>query len=149
MLDYLETTIDKFIFKVAKDRLYTSEGIWAKIENSLVRIGVTDFFQQHNGDIAFATVQPAGTVVGVNDELASVETIKVTLALTSPISGKIVNINKLVTPKPEIINQDPYGSGWLCEIEAKRWEAESEKLLTPDQYFTKMKNDAEEEVNKG
>jgi glycine cleavage system H protein len=149
MPDYLETTVDKFIFKVATDRLYTSQGMWAKKENSLVRIGVTDFFQQHNGDIAFATVQPVGTLVGLNDELASVETIKVNLALTSPISGKIMRLNKLVTSKPETINQDPYGNGWLCEIEASQWETESAKLLTPEQYFIKMKNDAEEEVKKG
>ena len=149
MTEYLETTVDKFIFKVAKDRLYTPEGLWAQIENSLVRIGVTDFFQQHNGDIAFVTVQPAGTVLRLKDELASVETIKVNMSLESPVSGKIVNLNKLVTSKPETINLDPYGNGWLCDIEANRWDTERADLLSPEQYFHKMKNDAEEEVKKG
>lgn len=149
MSDYFETTIDKFIFKVAKDRLYTPEGLWAQTENALVRMGVTDYFQQHNGDIAFATMQPVGTVLKVEDELASVETIKVDLSLASPISGEIVNINKIVTSKPETINQDPYGNGWLCEIETSHWDTEKLKLLSPEQYFNKMKNDAEEEVKKG
>ena len=146
MPDYMETTVGKFIFKVANDRLYTPEGLWVKVANSLARIGVTDFFQQHNGDVAFATIEPLGTVLALGDEFASVETIKVNLSLASPISGKIANVNNLAVSKPEAINLDPYGEGWLCEVEASRWETEKLKLLSPDQYFMKMKNDAEGEV---
>jgi glycine cleavage system H protein len=146
MPDFLETTVGKFIFKVAKDLLYTPEGLWVKIDKSLARIGVTDFFQQHNGDVAFASIEPVGTVLALEAEFASVETIKVNLSLASPASGKITNINNLVTSKPEIINLDPYGDGWLCDIETSFWEIEKSKLLSPEQYFIKMKNDAEAEV---
>ena len=149
MTEYLETTVDKFIFKVATDRLYTPEGLWAKNEDSLVRIGVTDFFQQRNGDIAFVNLQPAGKMLEINDEVASIETIKVNLSLSSPVRGKILNINQKVVTKPEIINQDPYNEGWLCELSVNNWAEESKKLLSPEQYFIKMKNDAEEEVRKG
>ena len=148
MTEYLETTVDKFIFKVATDRLYTSEGLWAKNEDSLVRIGVTDFFQQRNGDIAFVNLQPIDSVLKLGDEIASVETIKVNLSLASPLTGKIINVNKNAEAKPEIINQDPYGEGWLYKLSADNWPDESRKLLTPQQYFVIMKKEAEEEVKK-
>jgi glycine cleavage system H protein len=146
MPDYLETTVGKFIFKFAKDRLYTPEGLWVKVDKSLARIGVTDFFQQHNGDVAFVTLEPIGKVLALDDEFASVETIKVNLSLASPVSGKIANVNNLATSKPEIINLDPYGDGWLCDIETSLFEIEKSKLLSPEQYFNKMKTDAEAEV---
>ena len=148
MIEYLETTVDKFIFKVATDRLYTPEGLWAKNEGSLVRIGVTDFFQQRNGDMAFVNLQPVGKMLELNDEVASVETIKVNLSLSSPVTGKILNINQKAFTKPEIINQDPYGEGWLCDLSVNNWTEESKKLMSPEQYFIKMKKDAEEEVKK-
>ena len=148
MTEYLETTVDKFIFKVATDRLYTPEGLWVKNEDSLVRIGVTDFFQQRNGDMAFVNLQPVGKMLELNDEVASVETIKVNLSLSSPVTGKILNINQKAVTKPEIVNQDPYGAGWLCELSVNNWAKESKKLLSPEQYFIKMKKDAEEEVKK-
>jgi len=148
MIEYLETTVDKFIFKVAKDRFYTPEGLWVLNEDSLVRIGVTDFFQQRNGDIAFVNLQPIDTVLKFDDELASVETIKVNLSLVSPLAGKIIKINKNAEAKPEIVNQDPYGEGWLCQLSADNWPEESKKLLSPQQYFVIMKKEAEEEVKK-
>ena len=148
MTEYLETTVDKFIFKVATDRLYTPEGLWARNEDSLVRIGVTDFFQQRNGDIAFVNLQPVGKMLNLNDELASIETIKVNLSLSSPLTGKILKINQKVVTKPEIVNQDPYGEGWLCELSVHNWVDESKKLLTSEQYFIKMKKEAEEEVKR-
>jgi glycine cleavage system H protein len=148
MIEYLETTVDKFIFKVATDRLYTPEGLWVKQEDSGIKLGVSDFFQQRNGDIAFADLQPVGTTLQLEDEVASIETIKVNVALGSPLTGTIQDINQQLAKAPEVINQDPYGEGWLCVISADNWPAESKKFLAPEQYFVKMKKDAEEEVKK-
>ncbi len=148
MADYLETTIDKFIFKVATDRLYTPEGLWIKQKDGVIQLGVTDFFQQRNGDVAFVNLQPVGSAILLGNEIASVETIKVNLSLSSPLNGKIININKNVESKPEIINQDPYGEGWMYEISADDWSVESKKLLPPEQYFVKMKKEAEDEVKR-
>ena len=63
MSDFLEVTVDKFTFKVATDRSYNSEGVWAKEENGRVRIGLSDFIQQRSGDVAFSEVKPAGTIL--------------------------------------------------------------------------------------
>ena len=148
MTDFLETTVDKFIFKVATDRLYNSEGVWAQAEGHLVRIGLSDFLQQRSGDVAFAEVKPAGTQVLQGDEVAVIETIKVNIALSSPVSGIVLEVNPDMEVAPEVINQDPFGKGWLALIEASSWDTDRMRLLEPAAYFAKMKLEAEAEVKK-
>ena len=146
MPEYLETSVDKFIFKVAIDRVYNGEGVWAQAEGHLVRIGLSDFLQQRSGDVAFAEVKPVGTELAFGDEAAVIETIKVNIALSSPVTGKVVEVNPDMEMAPEAINQDPYGKGWLAIIEANDWESDVARLLDPPAYFAKMKVEAEEET---
>lgn len=146
MSDLMETKVDKFTFKVATDRFYTTEGIWALADGSVVRIGLSDFVQQRSGDIAFADVKPEGTVLEAGDDAAAIETIKVNVDIASPVGGKIVRVNPLMETAPETINQDPFGEGWLCEIEAADWETDRLKLLDAAAYFVQMKQEAENEA---
>lgn len=146
MPEFLEVTVDKFAFKVATDRYYSSEGIWALADGNRIQIGLTDFLQQRSGDIAFAEIKPEGTVLGVGDEVAIVETIKVNVSLPSPVAGTVVEINPGMEMSPEVINQDPYGEGWLVTIEASDWANSQAALLTPQAYFDLMKTQAEEEL---
>lgn len=148
MPDFLETTVDKFIFKVATDRYYNAEGIWAQAEGNRVQIGLSDFLQQRSGDVAFAEVKPVGTVLAFADEVAVIETIKVNISLTAPVTGTVVEVNPAMETGPEAINQDPYGEGWLAVIEAADWQADRARLLEPQAYFTLMKGQAEEEAKK-
>jgi glycine cleavage system H protein len=145
---FLETTVDKFTFKVATDRFYNAEGVWAKVENGHIRIGLSDFVQQRSGDVAFAEIKPAGTALVVGEEVAILETIKVNITYPSPVSGKILEVNPAMNDTPEAINQDPYGAGWLIIMEVADWEAEKARLLTPQDYFEIMKGQAEEEARK-
>jgi glycine cleavage system H protein len=148
MPEYLETTVDKFIFKVATDRLYTKQGVWAKEENGSVRIGLSDFVQQRSGDVAFADVQPQDTRLAAGEPAAEIETIKVTESVSAPVSGVIVEVNPQMDDSPEVINQDPYGEGWLFVLEPDDWETERVKLLDASDYFVHMKAEAEEESKK-
>jgi glycine cleavage system H protein len=148
MPDYLETTVDKFIFKVATDRLYSPEGIWALPDGNRVRVGMTDFLQQLNGDVAFAEVQRQGAAVATGDEVAAIETIKANVSVTSPVGGAIVEVNPALELSPEVINQDPYGEGWLAVIEASNWPTDRDALLGPQAYFELMKGQAQEEAKK-
>jgi len=148
MSNILETTIDKFTFKVAVDRFYNKEGIWAKEENGRVRIGLSDFDQQRSGDVAFAEIKPVGTSLTAGEEVAVIETIKVNITYTSPVNGRIVEINPMMDNAPEAINQDPYGAGWLAEMEVADWDADRAKLLDPQAYFKLMKGQAEVEAKK-
>jgi glycine cleavage system H protein len=142
--DFLETTVDKFTFRVATDCFYNQEGVWAREENGRVRIGLSDFVQQRNGDVAFAEVKPAGTVIAAGEEVAEIETIKVNITYTSPVNGEIVEVNPAMNDAPEAINQDPYGAGWLAVMDVGNWEADRAKLLDPQAYFEIMKDQAEE-----
>lgn len=147
MTEFLKTTVDKFTFKVATDRFYNDEGMWALVEEGgRARIGLSDFLQQRSGDVAFAEIKQEGTSLTAGDEIAIIETIKVNIELDSPLSGEVVEINPAMELEPEYINQDPYGSGWLAVIETVDWENESLKLHDPQAYFVLMKNQAEEEA---
>lgn len=148
MPDFLETTLDKFTFKVATDRFYSPEGVWVKEENGRARIGLSDFVQQRSGDVAFADVKPAGTTLTAGDDVANIETIKVNITYTCPVNGRIVEVNPAMSDAPEAINQDPYGAGWLAVMEVTDWEAERTRLLDPQAYFKTMKGQAEEETKK-
>ncbi len=149
-MEYLETTIDKFTFRVANDRFYTADGVWVLPVDSQssprVRVGVTDYLQQHNGDVAFANIQPSGTMVTVGNACAELETMKINVDLPAPLTGTIVEVNKTLERTPEVINQDPYGEGWLAVIEAANWDVERVALLDPPAYLAVMKAQAEEVV---
>jgi glycine cleavage system H protein len=146
MPDFLEFTIDKFTFQVATDRWYDAAGVWAKAEGNNVRIGLSDFLQQRSGDVAFAEVKPAGTRLALDDDAVVIETIKVDITLGSPVNSIVVEINPALETASEIINQDPYGEGWLALLEATDWEADRARLLDPRAYFEKIKKQAEEET---
>ena len=148
MPDYLETTVDKFVFRVATDRLYSAGGVWAMAEGDRIRIGVTDFLQQRSGDVAFAEVRAEGRAVATGDEVATIETIKANVEVISPVSGAIAEVNQALAMTPEVINQDPYGEGWLVVVDASDWPKEAETLLGPEAYFDLMKGQAEEEAQK-
>ncbi len=148
MAEFLEFTLDKFTFKVTTDRFYNPEGVWAKAEGNRVTVGVSDFFQQHNGDVAFAKVWAVGTAVSPNDEFVTIETIKVDIELHCPVSGTIATLNEKLELEAEVINQDPYGEGWLAVIEATDWAADQADLMTPEAYFEHMKAQAQKEAGK-
>jgi glycine cleavage system H protein len=147
-MPFLELTIDKFIFRVDPDCYYSAEGVWVKIEKNMARIGLSDFMQQRSGDIAFVDIKKTGTELTVGDYFSTIETIKVNVDLISPVSGKIVLLNPALQFTPELINQDPYGEGWLCEVEMDDWKKDKFGLLDPGAYFEIMKRDAEEESKK-
>jgi len=152
MSEYLETTVDKFIFRVATDRLYTPDGVWAfwleSEGNGRVRVGLTDYLQQLNGDVAFAHIKPVGTKLTAGDEIAEIETIKATVSLIAPVSGTVVEANPDLEVSPELINQEPYGKGWLAVLEVTNWETDQAKLLDPQAYLSAMRSQAEEELKK-
>lgn len=147
MSKFLETTVDKFTFKVATDRLYTPDHLWVKLEPEGVRVGLSDYLQQTSGDVAFAEPQAKGTPLTPGDELATIETMKTNLSIPSPVSGVIKLANPRLEDEPELVNTSPYDGGWLVLIEASDWEAEKLKLLDGPAYFALMTAEAEKEAS--
>ena len=150
MPEYLETTVDKFTFKVARDRMYTRDGVWLLLSENpngiTVRIGLTDYLQQHSGDVAFANVKRVGTVLNVDDEFAEIETIKVSVGFSSPLAGTIVEVNKQLEMYPELVNLDPYDKGWLVVVKASDWDTTRAGLLDANSYFDLMQTQIDEEL---
>jgi len=145
MPGYLELKVDKFTFRIATDRWYNAEGVWAKWEGTQVHIGISDYLQQRSGDMAFAEIKPPGTQVNQGEEVAVIETIKVNISLLSPVSGKVMFVNEAMATTPEIINQDPYGEGWLAIISVVDFPVQVKQLLDASSYYEKIRREATQE----
>ena len=145
--EYYQTLADKFIFTVKKSLLYTENGTWIKLENGHVRIGVTDFVQRRGGDIIYIELSKVSSTVKRTEEIAQIETIKAVSSITSPIEGIIVEVNSSLQNKPETINEDPYGEGWLVLISPSS-SKDLERLLTAERYFELMKMNIEAEMKR-
>jgi glycine cleavage system H protein len=136
---------DKFVFHIRKNLLYSKDEVWVKVEGDHVRIGLTDFAQRNGGDIIFAEVLPIGTQMKRGEPIGSYETIKLVQDVLSPVGGIIDQINPLLESKPEVINSDPYGEGWLVTIKPK---PSFEDLLSAENYFELMKLKIVDELKK-
>jgi|WetSurMetagenome_2_1015567.scaffolds.fasta_scaffold546429_2 glycine cleavage system H protein len=144
--DRLELTVDKFTFRFPKDLLYSEAGLWIRREAHRLRLGLSDFAQQRSGDIAFANLMPPGTVLAIDDEIASIETVKVDISLPSPVKGKILEINSGLQDSPEWINQDPYGKGWMIVVEPEDPSRLPTGVLDPESYLSLARQQAEAEL---
>jgi len=146
-MEYLETYVDKFHFRVKRGYLYTPEDLWVSLEGNRVRVGMTDFLQQKSGDMAFVKLDAAGKELRKGDTLGEVETMKTTLEVAAPVDGVVVEANELLDDQPELVNEDPYGDGWLVAMKPGG-DVTSEGLLDADAYFELMKEKLIEEDRK-
>ena len=96
---------------------YTSDHELVLITGSRVRVGITDYAQDALGDIVYVQVPAAGTTVSAGDAFGEVESTKSVSDIYAPVSGSVVAVNDALASTPESVNSDPYGDGWLCEIE--------------------------------
>jgi glycine cleavage system H protein len=144
----LKVAIDKFTFVIPRALAYSETGVWVKREGSRARLGLSDFAQQHSGDVAFAKIRPVGTNLESGDEFAEIETVKVNVGFPSPVKGTIVEINPSLEEAAELINQDPYGKGWLAVVELADWETNYTHLVDADAYSALVKDQAEVEMKK-
>jgi glycine cleavage system H protein len=144
--DDLQLTVDKFIFRFPKGLRYSDAGLWIRQEDDLLRIGVSDFIQQRNGDVTFATLIATGSVLDVGDEIASIETVKVIFSLPSPAKGKIVMANLTLQESPELINRDPYGIGWMVVVQPEDLKRDLDTLMTAEAYSNLARQQTEAEL---
>ncbi|NPC71417.1 glycine cleavage system protein GcvH [Corallococcus exiguus] len=102
---------------IPQDLKYTQEHEWARVAGKSVVVGITDHAQTTLGDIVYVELPKLGTQVSVGDSFGTVESVKAVSELFAPVSGTIVKVNTDLTEEPENLNTDPYGDGWLVEIE--------------------------------
>ncbi len=102
---------------------------WVRIENGKAKMGITDYAQKQLREIVFAELPSAGGTVKQNEPFGSVESVKAVSDLIAPLSGTIEQVNEEVTSKPELLNEDPYGKGWLLVVAPSNPDAELKKLM--------------------
>jgi glycine cleavage system H protein len=118
---------------VPADLKYTREHEWAKQEGNRVRVGITAFAQEQLGDVVFVELPKVGARVRAHQPFGVVESVKAVSDLFAPVSGEVAEINAELAQKPETVNQEPYGRGWMIVVtpaDAKEWD----QLLAAAQY---------------
>jgi len=116
-------------FEVPEGLYYSKEWFWVKIEDGKARMGLTDYAQKQLREIVFVELPSAGGTVKANEPFGSVESVKAVSDLVAPLSGTIEQANQEVTSKPELLNEDPFGKGWLLIIAPSNLNAELAALM--------------------
>lgn len=121
---------------VKKDRKYTKDHEWAKLENGEVRVGITAFAVDQLGDVTLVSldVEP-GAKVSASEPFGTIESVKTLSDLYAPLSGEVVAVNEALVDKPELVNEDCYGAGWMVVIKLDENEALG-GLMSSDDYVT-------------
>ncbi|MCL6623779.1 MAG: glycine cleavage system protein GcvH [Fimbriimonadales bacterium] len=119
------------MFKVPDDLQYTKTHEWIRQEDDTFVIGITDYAQSELGDIVYVDLPEPGRYLNAGDTFGSVESVKTVSDLYAPVSGEVLEKNELLHQSPELINQDPYGEGWLIKVKA---EGDPVNTLTQTSY---------------
>lgn len=123
---------------------YTEEHEWVRIEGNRATIGITDYAQKELGDIVFVEVPEVGATVVQHNPMAVVESVKAVSDVYAPVSGTVLEVNEALETNPELVNQDPYGEGWIAVIEMSD-PAEAEALLSAREYEDLLEEEGDAE----
>jgi len=129
--------------EIPEDLNYTNEHEWVNVEDELVIIGITDFAQEALGEIVYIELPGEGDEVLKGKTFGAVESTKSVSDLYSPVSGEVVEINEVLLDSPELVNEDPYGDGWMIKVRVYD-EPELEGLLDCEGYAAYIESEFEE-----
>lgn len=112
---------------------YTSEHEWIRVEGDVAYVGITDYAQEQLGDIVFVDIQTEGENLQAGDTFGTIEVVKTISDLFIPVSGEVLEQNEALADQPELVNQDPYGEGWLIKVKPAA-DADFDALLDAEAY---------------
>ncbi|MFQ6015961.1 MAG: glycine cleavage system protein GcvH [Anaerolineae bacterium] len=124
--------------EIPKELKYTEEHEWVKVEGGLCVVGITDYAQDQLGDVVYVELNPVGSTVEQLKPFGVIESVKAASDLYSPLSGEIAEVNEELFDLPELVNQDPYGQGWMIKLRPSDL-SEMDKLLTAEGYEAFLK----------
>ncbi|MGH9380791.1 MAG: glycine cleavage system protein GcvH [Thermoanaerobaculia bacterium] len=101
---------------IPDDLFYSEEHEWVRLEDDGLSVGITDFAQEELGDIVFVELPEVGKSFDAEDEIGSIESVKAVAEVYTPVAGEVVEVNAALEDHPELINEDPYGEGWLVRL---------------------------------
>ena len=122
--------------KVPEELKYTEEHEWVKVEGDIAIVGITDFAQNELSDIVYVELPEVGKNIKKGDVIATVEAVKTVADVYSPVSGEIIEVNEKLKDEPSIINNDPYGEGWIAKVKMENPEEIS--ALLDHEAYTKL-----------
>jgi glycine cleavage system H protein len=120
-------------FDVPEDCRYRESHEWVRTTDGTARVGITDFAQDELGDVVFVELPTVGDELATGDDFGVVESIKAVSDIYAPVGGTVTAVNERLRDEPELVNEDPFGEGWLLELELAA-QAELEDLLSPAEY---------------
>jgi glycine cleavage system H protein len=129
-------------YEVPEGLYYSNDFAWIKIEGDKVRMGITDYAQKSLREIVYAELPSAGAEVKQNEPYGTVESVKAVSDLVAPVSGTIEEVNEEAQSKPELLNEDPYGKGWLLVVKPANLQAELLSLMDFSKAVEWHKNQA-------
>ena len=118
---------------IPSELLYSKDHEWVKIDLDIATIGITDFAQRELGDIVYVEIESVGHNLTVEEVFGTVEAVKTVSDLFMPISGEVLEFNKILEDTPEIVNDEPYDSGWIIKIKVDD-PSQVNDLLSPNKY---------------
>ncbi len=130
---FLIFNLDKIMSNIPAELKYSNDHEWCRVEGEYAYVGITDFAQSELGDIVFVDIQTEGETLAAGDIFGTIEAVKTVSDAFTPVSGEVVEINPAIDADPALVNQDPYGEGWMVKIKMSAPE-EVDALLTAEQY---------------
>ena len=118
---------------IPEELKYTEEHEWVRIEDNIAIVGITDFAQGELGDIVYLEIDTLDSQIDSNEVFGTVEAVKTVSDLFMPITGKVIEVNPSLEDKPELVNEDPYGEGWIIKVNITE-ESQIDSLLSPSDY---------------
>jgi len=118
-------------FEISEDCRYLESHEWIRSDDGTARVGITDFAQDELGDVVFVELPAAGDELVAGEAFGVVESIKAVSDVYAPVDGTVTAVNDALFDEPELVNEDPFGEGWMLEVEVER---EPDELLSPDAY---------------
>jgi glycine cleavage system H protein len=117
-----------------EDSRYAKSHEYINVEGEIGTIGITDYAQKELGDVVFVELPQVGTQLEAGDELGSIESVKAVSELFAPVGGEIIEVNERLAEKPELVNTDPYGDGWMVRMKVADLSEVDELLMTAEEY---------------
>jgi glycine cleavage system H protein len=126
-----------------KDFKFTKEHEWVKVEGDIAVVGITDYAQKELGDVVYVELPEVGNTYEKDETCSNIESVKAVSDIYAPVSGEITEVNEALEDKPEIVNKDPYGDGWLFKLKLENPD-ELEELMKAEDYDEYVKGITEE-----
>ena len=118
---------------IPEELRYTEEHEWVKLDGNVATVGITDFAQSELGDIVYLEIDTLDSEINSNDVFGTVEAVKTVSDLFMPVNGKVIEVNSSLEDNPEVVNDDPYGDGWIIKIEVPN-PSDIDALMSSEEY---------------